>query len=142
MQIASGDTEEKTRLTYSVIVTHSQSRSQQIAEFLTELTHFSAEVITVINCDETGDINDSLAKLRKARENDTPGMSVVLVATAGMYLKLLKKSDNEDKCYSIVLDKVDLLQAFGFKPELEEIAGLLKLEETEVDGKVIMTTAN
>ena len=101
--------EETPKLNYSVILCHSKGRSQQISEFLAEMTYFCSEIIKVINLDESSDINDSLAQLRKAKESDTPGMSVVLVSTAGLYLEFLEKADDTTSCYSIVLDKVDLL---------------------------------
>ena len=132
--------EEKPQMTYSSIVTHSQSRSMIVADFLKDLTHFCKEMVTVINLDESTDLNDALAQIRKAKESDAPGMSLVVIGTPGVFVKLLKENKDVGKYYSIVLDKVDLLQAFGFKPELVEIAELLKLAESPVDGKVIITS--
>ena len=107
---------------------------------MTELTHFCVELVAIINLDESSDVKDSLAKLRKLRESNTPGMSVVVVGTAGKHVEILK-GGSIGACYSIILDKVDCLQAYGFKSELEEIANSLKLSEASLDGKVVMTTS-
>lgn len=98
-------------------------------------------MITVVNLDETNDVNDARAQIRKIKETNTPGMSLVVIGTAGAHVKLLKGSMEVGKCYSVVLDKIDLLQAFGFKPELEEIAEQLNLAETSLDGKIIITSS-
>ena len=36
-------------------------------------------------------------------------MSLIVIGTAGVFVKLLKTNKDVGKCYSIVLDKVDLL---------------------------------
>ena len=47
--------------------------------------------------------------------------SVVLIGTPGNYVNLLRSKKLNLKIHSLVLDKLDLLQAMDFKDELVEI---------------------
>ena len=47
--------------------------------------------------------------------------SVVLIGTPGNYVNLLRSKKLHLKLHSVVLDKLDLLQAMDFKDELVEI---------------------
>ena len=63
--------------------------------------------------------------------------SVVLIGTPGNFVNLLRGEKLQLKFHSVVLDKVDLLQAMDFKDELTEIGSSLK---DLVNGKMIFTT--
>lgn len=110
----------------SVILCHSQLRAAQLTEFTTELTQFCDEIVEVVNFDES--IDDALAKLRliSAKTTSAEGTlafkkSVALIGTPGNFVKLLASQKLKMKFHSVVLDKVDLLQAMDFKDELLEI---------------------
>ena len=63
--------------------------------------------------------SDPLQLIKQLNESETAGLSLVIIGTANSFVKLLDEKDEVGKCYSIVLDKIDLLQAFGFKPQLD-----------------------
>jgi len=61
-----------------------------------------------------------------------------LVGTPGNFVKFMQKKNQVPlKYYSLVLDKIDLLQAMDFKDELVEIGDAIK---DQVNGKFIFTT--
>ena len=67
--------------------------------------------------------------------------SVVLIGTPGNFSTLLAKKQYAAfnvAYHSVILDKLDLLQAMDFKEEIVEVANVLK--EAQVSGKVIFTT--
>jgi len=128
----------------SLVLCHSQMRSAEMTQFTTELTAFCDEIVEVVNFDES--VNDTLAKLRliydKEPAADAEGTmafkkSVVLIGTPGNFVNLLRGGKLQLKYHSVVLDKVDLLQAMDFKDELTEIGSSLK---DLVNGKIIFTT--
>lgn len=113
-------------------------------EFVTELTAFCSEIVEVVNIDDS--VEDALAKMKsaEAKETGVEGVqqqfkkSIVLVGTPGNFVKFMQKKNQVPlKYHSLVLDKIDLLQAMDFKDELVEIGDTLK---DQVNGKFIFTT--
>ena len=131
---------EESPVIHSAVICHSKARSATITEFLTDLTSFCSEMVKIINLDESSDIKDSIAIYRSALQAKTQGMSFILVSTAGNYLKFRNMAPSNN-CYSVILDKIDLLQAFKFAPELKKIAENLNVVSSPLQGKVIMTTS-
>lgn len=120
-------------------------------EFATELTEFCSEIIEIVNIDEDQDA--AIAKMADiVRSGGTSAIgegmafkkSVILIGTPGSFAELLKKkayAAMKVSYHSVVLDKVDLLQAMDFKDEIVEIAGsVLNGQDGSLSGKAIMTT--
>lgn len=132
----------------SLVLCHSQLRAAQFYDFATELTVFCTEIVEVVNIDAGHD--DAIAKLQrvasasKASAEGSPMVfkkSVVLIGTPGNFAALLRAKAFTSvgvSYHSVILDKVDLLQAMDFKDEIIEVAAIVK--EAQVNGKLIFTT--
>ena len=134
--------EEDDTMVGSFVLCNSQMRAAEVTEFLTELTCFCNEIVEIVNVDES--IEGCIAKLQQIKQQETSvegsivfKKSVVLVGTPGNLLKLYGKKNFTMKTHSVVLDKVDLLQAMDFKDEIVSLGDTLK---DKVNGKIIFTT--
>ena len=117
-------------------------------EFTTELTAFCSEIVEAVNIDASQD--DAISKLSQIVASGTTaavgeGMvfkkSVVLIGTPGNFVTLFQRKEfaaMKVAYHSVVLDKIDLLQAMDFKDEIIEVAEVVT--EAQVNGKMIFTT--
>ena len=59
-------TSEGSALIHTAVICHSKARSSVVTECLTDVSSFCADMVKIINLDESGDIKDSLAVYRNA----------------------------------------------------------------------------
>lgn len=72
---------------FSIILCHSFIRCGEIAETLTELVTFCADMIEVLNLD-SADYTEAQLKLKKSLQNSTALKSRVLVMTPSLAVKI------------------------------------------------------
>jgi superfamily II DNA/RNA helicase len=101
---------------FSIFLCHSFIRCGEIAETLTELVTFCADMVEILNLD-SADLTETQLKLKKSMQNSTAIKSRILVMTPAMAVKMQPLLANM-VCQSIVIDKVELLQALEFTSDL------------------------
>jgi len=127
---AAEDDESTSKQTlFTLVLCHSFMRCGEVAEFVQELVGFCAETVQIVNLD-TGDLSETMIKLKQAQEEaveaDSDFSSKLIIATPTMALKLLEKDLLKDlKCHSVVLDKVDLMQALDFSDDIQTVGQML-----------------
>lgn len=72
---------------FSIFLCHSFVRCGEVAETLTELVTFCAEMIEILNLD-SADFTETQLKLKKSMQNSTAVKSRVLVMTPSMAVKM------------------------------------------------------
>ena len=127
-------------------------RCEEIADFITELTAFCDDIVQPVQVTSTPvDAINELQALStqineaKAATELKPDKvrTAVLVGTPTNLLQMLGHrswDEVETQCHSIVVDKVDLLQAMDFKQELLDVGDKLTGDGQQLAGKVIITT--
>jgi len=98
---------------------HSFVRCQEVSETLKELTAFCSDVVEIVDLD-TSDPTEVNLKLKKSLTGQSSIKSRVLVMTPSLAIKLQEKGSftSLGNCFSLVLDKIDLLQALDFGADL------------------------
>lgn len=103
-----------------VILCHSFLRCQELADLAQDLVQFCGEMLEVLNLD-SADSAECALKLKKSMQDKTALKSRMLIMTPSIALKL-KQQMGDLVVQSVVLDKVDLLQALDFGADLIKLA--------------------
>ena len=116
---------------------HSFVRCQEISETIKEVTAFCSEIVEVVDLD-TSDLTEVNLKLKKSIASSTPLKSRVLIMTPSLAIKMQEKNSFKalGNCHSLVIDKVDLLQALDFGTDL------IKLTVLQPSYRCIFTTTD
>lgn len=104
---------------FSVVLCHSFPRCSQVSETLKDVTAFCSELVEIVDLD-TSDLTEVNLKLKKSLASQTSLKSRVLIMTPSLAIKLQEKGwfTNLGTCHSLVIDKIDLLQALDFGGDL------------------------
>jgi hypothetical protein len=121
------------KLTYSIVICHSNARCQQLAEFAEELTAFSKTIIDIIVFDSS-DLADikiqwkNSCEEKKIQSDEAQHEQIrlrnkVLFVTPAIALAIFGKNGflGDCECFSMVIDKVNLLQAYDLDQDLIEL---------------------
>jgi molybdenum cofactor biosynthesis enzyme len=102
-----------------VVLCHSFVRCEEISETIKEVTAFCSEIVEVIELD-TSDLAEVNLKLKKSIANSTPLKSRLVILTPSLAVKMQEKNlfNSLGTCHSLVIDKIDLLQALDFGSDL------------------------
>jgi hypothetical protein len=116
---------------------HSFVRCNEIGETIKEVTSFCSEVIEVIDLD-TSDLTEVNLKLKKSLANSSSLKSRIVIMTPSLAIKMQEKNlfNALGNCHSLVLDKIDLLQALDFGSDL------VKLNNFKPSYRCIITTTD
>lgn len=122
---------------FSVVLCHSFPRCSEVSETLKEVTAFCSELVEIVDLD-TSDLTEVNLKLKKSLASQTPLKSRVLIMTPSLAIKIQEKGSfaSLGSCYSLVIDKVDLLQALDFGGDL------LKLTVLKPTYRCVFTTTD
>lgn len=120
-----------------MVLCHSFVRCQEISETIKEVTAFCSEIVEVVDLD-TSDLTEVNLKLKKSIASSTPLKSRVLIMTPSLAIKMQEKNSFKalGNCHSLVIDKVDLLQALDFGTDL------IKLTVLQPSYRCIFTTTD
>lgn len=100
-------------------------RCADLAEFSENLLEFCSSMVDVVNLG-FGDFNETITNLKAELENseDNP-VSKLIIGTPSLVLKLLQKAAIpalKENAFSIIMDKLELMQALDFGEDLIELS--------------------
>jgi len=102
-----------------VILCHSFLRCQELADLSQELVQFCGDMLEVVSLD-SADSAECALKLKKSMQDKNVLKARILIMTPSIALKL-KLPLSDLILQSVVLDKIDLLQALDFGSDLVKL---------------------